>query len=111
MKMQSSSFEISDRFSLLCFLNEELFEEKKTPISLSRSLYCRRLLLNYNLRVLEAIEQLKNQPSFAIIDKGVDPEEKSCILVLERQVLWYGFIGSDIQIEDAASFLRLCDSA
>jgi DNA polymerase-3 subunit epsilon len=88
----------------MCFLNEELFEEKGHQSVCRGACTGQEAASDYNLRVLEAIEQLKNQPSFAIIDKGVDPEEKSCILVWKGRFYGMGFIGSDIQIEDAASF-------
>jgi DNA polymerase-3 subunit epsilon len=97
---------VSD-FSLcprMCFLNEELFEENMHK-SLCRGACTRQESApEYNGRVRQAIDQLKNQPSFAIIDKGITSDEKSCILVWKGRFFGMGFIGPDIQIEDATSF-------
>jgi DNA polymerase-3 subunit epsilon len=54
----------------------------------------------YNQRVLEAIHSLQEQPSFAIIEKGLNPEEKSCILVWKGKFYGMGNIPVDIQITD-----------
>ena len=52
----------------------------------------------YNERVNEAIKYLKNQPSFAIIEKGRHAEERSCILVLNGQFYGMGYIPNDCQV-------------
>ncbi|MES1217022.1 MAG: exonuclease domain-containing protein [Bacteroidota bacterium] len=52
----------------------------------------------YNNRVQEAIKALQAQPSFAIIDKGLNADESSCILVCEGKFFGMGYIPSEIQI-------------
>ncbi|HEY1870206.1 MAG TPA: exonuclease domain-containing protein, partial [Chitinophagaceae bacterium] len=52
----------------------------------------------YNQRVHEAIQSLNSQPSFAIIDKGLNGDDKSCILVLNGKLYGMGYIPADVQI-------------
>lgn len=52
----------------------------------------------YNYRVLEAIESLRAAPSFAIIEEGLNPEEKSCILVQKGKFYGMGYIPSHVQV-------------
>lgn len=62
----------------------------------------------YNYRVLEAIESLKTRPSFAIIEKGLTGNDKSCVLMLNGEFYGMGYIPDDVQINDAdmlASYL------
>lgn len=97
---------VSD-FSLcpkMCFLNEELFEENRCQSLCRGACIKQEPASDYNVRVNQAIEQLKNQPSFAIIDKGVNPGEKSCVLVWKGRFYGMGFIASDVLIEDATTF-------
>lgn len=54
----------------------------------------------YNKRVLKATASLRRQPSFAIVDKGVNGDDQSCILVLEGVFYGMGYLPSDIQITD-----------
>ena len=54
----------------------------------------------YNQRVQKAIESFSEQPSFAIIDNGLNADEQSCILVWEGKFYGMGYIPSDIQISD-----------
>ena len=51
----------------------------------------------YNRRVLEACESLK-APSFAIVDKGVQPDHLSCILISKGKFYGMGYMPSDIAI-------------
>jgi len=55
---------------------------------------------SYNSRVKEAIASMQIQPSFAIIDKGLTKDERSCILVLNGNFYGMGYIPADIQITD-----------
>jgi DNA polymerase-3 subunit epsilon len=51
----------------------------------------------HNGQIGNAIEfLLKNRPSFAIIDKGRSPEERSCVWVENGAFYGMGYIGSDI---------------
>jgi len=55
----------------------------------------------YNKRVKEAIHAMQEQPSFAIVDKGINGEDRSCILVWEGKFYGMGYIPPDIQISNA----------
>lgn len=46
----------------------------------------------YNERISKAIESLRVQPSYAIIDKGLNNDEQSCILVYEGKFYGMGYI-------------------
>ncbi len=52
----------------------------------------------YNERVQQAIVSLKAKPSFAIIDKGLNGDDQSCILVLEGQFYGMGYLPADTGI-------------
>jgi DNA polymerase-3 subunit epsilon len=54
----------------------------------------------YNERVQLAIESLQQQPSFAIIEKGLTPDEKSCVLVWKGKFYGMGSIPLDVQVTD-----------
>jgi len=49
----------------------------------------------------EAIQSLSLKPSFAIVDKGVNGDDRSCILVLHGKLFGMGYIPTDTQITDA----------
>jgi DNA polymerase III subunit epsilon len=57
-------------------------------------------VVKYNKRVKAACDSLRSQPSFAIIDKGLNSEDKSCILVLKGEFYGMGYIPADAQIKD-----------
>lgn len=54
----------------------------------------------YNKRVKKACEALQAQPSFAIVDKGLNGEDQSCILVCEGKFYGMGYIPADIPVKD-----------
>ena len=54
----------------------------------------------YNKRVHEAIDSLNEQPSYAIVDKGLNGNDQSCILVLKGKLYGMGYIPGDVQISD-----------
>jgi len=54
----------------------------------------------YNHRVNEAIESLRDRPSYAILDKGINGNDHSCILVLNGQLYGMGYIPDDVQITE-----------
>jgi DNA polymerase-3 subunit epsilon len=56
--------------------------------------------VDYNLRVQEAVNSLQTQPSFAIIEKGLNADEQSCILVLKGKFIGMGYVPGDIQISE-----------
>lgn len=51
--------------------------------------------LSYNQRVEQAVASLKSRPSFAIIDKGLSGDDRSCILVEEGIFYGMGYIPAD----------------
>lgn len=57
----------------------------------------------YNQRVSEACASMQQQPSFAIIDKGIRPEEKSCILIAAGKFYGMGYLQDDVQVSDMES--------
>ena len=56
----------------------------------------------YNKRVLKAIESLQAQPSYAIVDKGLNNEQQSCILIWKGKFYGMGYLPADIQISEPA---------
>ncbi len=55
---------------------------------------------SYNSRVQQAIETLANQPSYAIIEKGLGSDDRSCILVWEGRFYGMGYISQDQNVEN-----------
>jgi DNA polymerase-3 subunit epsilon len=53
---------------------------------------------DYNSKVETACAALKAQPSFAIVDKGMNGADQSCILVTEGKFYGMGYLSSDIQV-------------
>lgn len=88
----------------LCFIGAELYDEKMHAIICKGACEKKEAPESYNNRVFEAITHVKNLPSFAIVDKGISMDEKSCILVWKGSFYGMGFIGSDIQIEQPEQF-------
>jgi len=57
----------------------------------------------YNSRLLAAVASLKAQPSFAIIDKGLNGDDQSCILVIEGKFYGMGYLEGQVTIQDIES--------
>jgi DNA polymerase III subunit epsilon len=57
----------------------------------------------YNERVIKACASLKSHPSFAIIDTGMNAEDRSCILIINGEFYGMGYIPADAQISDVES--------
>ena len=56
---------------------------------------------DYNLRVEECIQYLnKELPTFALVDKGLEDSEQSCILMEKGRFYGMGYVPSDISIHD-----------
>ena len=53
---------------------------------------------SYNQRVQQAINSLQAQPSFAIMEKGLNGDDRSCVLVWEGKFYGMGYIPADMQI-------------
>lgn len=57
--------------------------------------HCQEKPSDYNARVSQAINHIQAQlPSFAYLDKGIYPDEESCILMLQGNVYGMGYIKS-----------------
>lgn len=63
--------------------------------------------LLYNKRVESAIAALRNQPSYAIIEKGLGADDRSCILVWEGRFYGMGYLPASQAIEDPAALKEL----
>lgn len=57
----------------------------------------------YNKRVKKACDTLMAQPSFAIIDRGINGEDRSCILVCEGTFYGMGYLPSHVKIKNPDS--------
>ena len=55
---------------------------------------------DYNKRVTEAFASLKEQPSFAIIDKGINGNDKSCILIEQGKFYGMGYLPDETEIKN-----------
>jgi DNA polymerase III subunit epsilon len=64
-------------------------------------------MTEYNKRVQQAIESLKSQPSFAIVEKGLRGDDQSCILVWEGRFYGMGYIPADAQITEPGALKDL----
>jgi DNA polymerase III subunit epsilon len=59
----------------------------------------------YNKRVARASASLQSHPSFAIIDNGLNSEDKSCILVLNGEFYGMGYIPDDVQMNSIETIM------
>ena len=53
---------------------------------------------DYNKRVQQATDSLRSKASFAIIDKGINGDDQSCILMCEGAFYGMGYIPAGVQI-------------
>jgi DNA polymerase III subunit epsilon len=53
---------------------------------------------SYNDKVLQACESLQSQPSFVIVDRGLNGDDRSCILVQEGKFYGMGYLPADTPI-------------
>ncbi|AHF14395.1 exonuclease domain-containing protein [Niabella soli] len=88
----------------LCFIGAALVDEKMHRVLCKGACEKKEPAESYNQRALEAIRHLKNLPSFAIIDKGVQQDERSCILVWKGSFYGMGFISEELQLEQPEQF-------
>jgi DNA polymerase-3 subunit epsilon len=85
----------------LCFL-----QKIEGPCEGTKEGYCRGACehkenpAEYNKRVKIACAQLLNRPSYAIVDKGLKGNEKSCILVEAGHFYGMGYIPKNQNIKD-----------
>lgn len=54
----------------------------------------------YNKRIQKAVDSLRSQPSFAIVDKGINADDRSCVLILDGKLYGMGYIPADAQLTD-----------
>lgn len=54
---------------------------------------------DYNHRVHEAVLSLSHQPSYAIIENGLNAEEQSCVLIWKGQFYGMGYIPADTAVQ------------
>ncbi len=54
----------------------------------------------YNKRVKKACHSLELQPSFAIVDKGIGENDKSCILIESGKFYGMGYLPAEMEIHD-----------
>ncbi|HSU29454.1 MAG TPA: exonuclease domain-containing protein [Chitinophagaceae bacterium] len=87
----------------LCFMQDD-----DVPCEGMRSAYCKGACehkekpARYNKRVQKAIASLEAQPSFAIIEKGIEPGERSFVLVKNGKFSGMGYISSALESVDAS---------
>jgi DNA polymerase-3 subunit epsilon len=94
---------LSHQFQLcpkLCFLQHSTIEcEGIKDGRCSGSCEHRESRENYNVRVIECIEQLnKDLPTFALVDYGLSHEQQSCILMEKGRFYGMGYLPSHINI-------------
>jgi len=65
---------------------------------------------DYNRRVEEAIESLNSLPSFAIVDKGINGDDQSCILVLNGKLYGMGYIPAEAQVMETETLKEYIQS-
>jgi DNA polymerase-3 subunit epsilon len=53
---------------------------------------------SYNERILQAISSLTQQPSYIVMDKGLQDQEISCIMVVNGSFFGMGYLPKDIAI-------------
>jgi DNA polymerase-3 subunit epsilon len=86
----------------LCFLQSEnikcqMLLEKKCHGACEQ----KESAANYNERVLQCVSYLENElPSFALVDCGLQEEEKSCILIEKGRFYGMGYLSSEIEASD-----------
>ncbi|MDB5251185.1 MAG: polymerase subunit epsilon, partial [Flaviaesturariibacter sp.] len=57
----------------------------------------------YNERVGKAIASLLSRPSYLLLDKGLQDEEQSCIMVVNGSFFGMGYLPRDVAITSSAS--------
>ncbi|GAB3012699.1 exonuclease domain-containing protein [Niabella terrae] len=91
----------------MCFIPEAVYDPRLHDLLCKGACRNEERPQDYNSRVLDAIEELKRMPSFAIIDKGPDADQQSCILVWQGKFYGMGFIPTDLQVGLATDFKEL----
>ena len=83
----------------LCFIQRD-----EQPCEGVREGYCSGVCehkednADYNERVHKAMTSLRSQPSFAIVEKGLNGDDQSCVLVWEGKFYGMGYIPAEVQL-------------
>lgn len=54
----------------------------------------------YNERVMAACDSLRKQPTFAIVDKGLNGDDSSCVLIVEGKFYGMGYLPANVPVSD-----------
>jgi len=77
----------------LCFLTKSKDDCEKSGYQCHGACSMKEASDSYNHRVEKCIREISERlPSFAILDKGVKPDEKSCILVEKGKFVGMGYV-------------------
>ncbi|KGO85090.1 DNA polymerase III subunit epsilon [Flavobacterium rivuli WB 3.3-2 = DSM 21788] len=96
LRRLAAQFEIDHRFCKYCTDNESESIKNSDLANLPD-------VEQHNSKIENAIEfLLKNRPSFAIVDKGRDKDERSCIWVEDGHFYGMGYMTSDIGFKEPA---------
>ncbi len=91
LKKIAAEFELNEK---LCFIDQTAFtndewEQMETPA-------------NYNIKVQRALDALDNQlPTFAVLDDGLQPTEKLCLLIVRGSFWGMGYLPADLTVTSA----------
>jgi len=96
LRSLSEKFEIDNRFCKYCIPGEDESIRPHSQLNIPNAVH-------HNEQVQKAIAfLLDSRPSFAIIDKGRNPDERSCIWVENGHFYGMGYITSDVGFTHAA---------
>lgn len=82
----------------LCFIDEKVYDENLHTVLCKGACKKEESAIVYNSRVMNALEYMQKQPTFAIIDEGITREQQSCILVMNGRFYGMGYIDKDNQL-------------
>jgi DNA polymerase III subunit epsilon len=85
---------------VLCFMQKNNQCEGVNDNSCNGACLQKEKAAAYNERVIEAANSLRKQPTFAVLDKGLNSDDQSCILVCEGRFYGMGYIPADIMFDD-----------
>jgi DNA polymerase III subunit epsilon len=82
---------------VLCFMQKNNQCEGANDNSCNGACVRKEKAAAYNERVIEGANSLRKQPTFAVLDKGLNGDDQSCILVCEGKFYGMGYIpGGDL---------------
>lgn len=92
----------------LCFLSKKSNECRLEEFVCKGACQHQETQLEYNERVEKCLAGLSEQlPSFVIMDKGIKPDERSCILVEKGRFVGMGYVpkGEELDLETVKSMI------